>query len=140
QEAGSRRAAEERRSRGTEWQPGPAEQRLPVLMGTSGGNHGQCLDIGWHVTGTGEGSGTSATQTRKTVPRGGAFDGSAGPRTRLSPATCRRSGRRGWGHEGAIRTGPGSESPGAARTAEGAAVPPSTDPTCPYPQGCREDA
>ena len=32
-------------------------------MGTSGGNHGQCLDIGDHVTGTFEGSGESATRT-----------------------------------------------------------------------------
>ena len=32
-------------------------------MGTSGGNHAQCLDIGEHVTRTFEGSGTSATRT-----------------------------------------------------------------------------
>ena len=45
------------------------------------------------------------------------------------------------GRAGAIRAGGlGSTSPGAARTAAGAAVPPSTDPTCPYPPGCRADA
>src|SRR4029077_1576005 len=122
--AGSRRAAEERRSRGTAWPLDRAEHRPPVLRGTSGGNHGPGLDIGGQVTGTCEGRGTSATGTRRTVPRAGAFDGCPGPRTRLSLATYRRSGRRGWGHEGAIRAGTGSTSPGAARTAAGAAVPP----------------
>jgi hypothetical protein len=54
-------------------------------MGTSGGNHGPCLDIGWHVTGPFQGRGTSATRTRRTVPRAGASDRCAGPRTRLLP-------------------------------------------------------
>src|SRR5438128_11211117 len=38
-------------------------------MGTSGGNHDPCLDIGGHVTRTFEGSGASDTRTRRTVPR-----------------------------------------------------------------------
>src|SRR2546426_2984780 len=103
-------------------------------MGTSGGNQDQGLDIGRHVTGTCEGSGTSATRTRRTVPRAGASHGGARPRTRLSPATCKRGGGRGWGHQGTLRAKPGGQPPGAARAAEGPAVSPSADPTYPHPQ------
>ena len=78
------------------------------------------LTLERHVTGTCEGSGTSATRTRRTVPLAGASDRCAGPRTRLSPAACRRGGGGGWGHEGAVRAGPGGQPPGPARAAEGA--------------------
>lgn len=34
----------------------PAEQRGPVLIGTSGGKYGRCEDCGIHITSTNEGS------------------------------------------------------------------------------------
>src|SRR4029450_9362908 len=108
-------------------------------MGTSGGNHAQCLDIGEHVTGTFEGSGASATRTRRTVPRAGTPVGRASPDTSLSPCAFGCSGGRGWGHKGAIRAGAGGQLPGSARAVEGETVPSSAYPTCAHPQGPGED-
>jgi hypothetical protein len=129
--AGRRRAAEERRRRGTGWPPAPVEPRRPGLRGPAGGNQAQGFALGSHGTGTWAGSGTSATRTRRTVPGAGASERCAGSRRRVSPATCRRGGRRGGRHAGAIRAGAGRAAPAAARTAAGAAGAPSTSPTCP---------
>src|SRR5262249_3014677 len=82
----------ERGRRGTRWHLDPAEQRPPVLVCTSGGNRAQCFDIGRHVTRTFEGSGASATRTRRTVPRAGATDRYASPGTSLSPPAFRCGG------------------------------------------------
>src|SRR5437016_14414940 len=98
-------------------------------MGTSGGNHGQCLDIGDHVTGTFDGSGASATRTRRTVPRAGTIDRYASAGASLSPPACRCGGGDGWSHIGAVWASPGGQPSGPAGPAQGAAVPPAAEPT-----------
>jgi hypothetical protein len=85
----------------------PAERRRPVWRRASGGKHERCIDIERHVTGTAEGSGKSAARARRTVPLTGTLDRRASSGAGLSahPQGC--VGGCGWGHEGAVRAGPG---------------------------------
>src|SRR5262249_61795800 len=97
---GSRRAAYERRRRGTAGNPDPAERRRPVAVRSFGGKHVQCLDVGKHVPATSKGSGTSATRTRRTVPCAGSPDRCTGLGPRLLPPSTRIGGGRGRGRQG----------------------------------------
>jgi hypothetical protein len=67
-------------------------------MRASGGNHVQRFDVGRHVTGTSEGSGTSAARARGAVPLTGTPDRCAGPETglrsqRIGGSSCEFAGR-----------------------------------------------
>ena len=108
-------------------------------MGTSGGHHGQCLDMGDHVTGTFAGSGARATRTRRTVPRAGPPERGASPGASLSPPAFRCGGGDGWRHAGAVGASPGGQSTGPACAADGAAVPSPADPTGAHPKGRGQD-
>src|SRR5262249_52517912 len=94
--------------------PDPVEQRRPVAIRAFGGKHAQCLDVGTHVPATPEGSATSATRTRRAVPRAGSPDRRTGLGPRLRPPSVRSGGRRGWGHEGELRARPAGQPAGLA--------------------------
>ncbi len=66
--AGSRRAAQELRRRGTGGARTRSSKGGPCRGELAGGHHGQCLDIGGQVTGTSAGSGARATGPGGTVP------------------------------------------------------------------------
>jgi hypothetical protein len=109
-------------------------------MCTSGGHHAQGCDIGLQVPRTAEGSGTSATRARRTMPRPGTVERWASLGTSVSPRAVGRGGRGGGRHAGTRRAGPGGAPPGCARTPAGATGSASADPAGRPPAGTRKEA